>query len=212
MKGLIYCVTFPNNKQYIGQTTQEIDVRIKQHQRSNKDTLISRAFKKYKTFTVNILFEIDDNDYQIICEYLDRYEILSIDRYETISPLGYNLSTGGGSGRKHNDESKEKMSKSHTGVPLSDFHKQQLGLAHIGISCKDDTKEFISNSNKQYSSDLPMYICKDKNNVIRVQIPGIPVKSFGSLQIQYSKRLELAINYYNKNIKQKNVQRLNVSG
>ena len=49
MKGLIYCVTFPNNKQYIGQTTQDIDVRIKQHQRSNKDTLISRTFKKYKT-------------------------------------------------------------------------------------------------------------------------------------------------------------------
>ena len=64
-----------------------INIRIKQHQRSNKCPLLYNAFKKYSSFQVEILLIVND-------DLLDKYEILFIDMFQTLSPFGYNLSTG----------------------------------------------------------------------------------------------------------------------
>lgn len=189
--GMIYIITFPNLKQYVGQTTQKIEVRISQHRRANKDTLINRACRKYVNFDVEVLLEIDD-------EMLDFYEVKFIEYYDTINPNGYNLSTGGSSGRKHNILSRQKMSKSHMGVALSEAHKLALANSHIGRKYDEVSKEKISTSNKEYSCDLPKYVCKDKNGIYRVQIPGCQTRSFGSFKISEEERLLLAMNYFNK--------------
>lgn len=60
--GIIYCITFPSGKQYIGQTRQKFETRLVQHKSSKDDTLIARAFKKYKDdFKTEIILEINDS-------------------------------------------------------------------------------------------------------------------------------------------------------
>ncbi len=171
--GLIYQVHFPSGKSYIGQTTQSLDVRVSQHKRCRQDTLVRRAFKKYSTYKAEVLIEVND-------ELLDHYETQFINTFRTLTPFGYNLSTGGGSGRKHSEVSKMKMSQSHLGVQLSDLHKQRLSESHFGRTCSETTRKKISESNRgktrsedfreqmsklnrKHGLELPRYVYKSKN-------------------------------------------------
>jgi hypothetical protein len=102
--GIIYCITFPSGKQYIGQTRQKFKIRLLQHKSSNDNTLISRTFNKYKdNFKEEILLEINNS-------LLDEYEIKFIDVYNTLTPFGYNSRTGGQNGYCFTDEIKLKCS------------------------------------------------------------------------------------------------------
>ena len=201
MSGIIYCITFPSNKQYIGQTTQELDVRIKQHQRSKSSRLIYRAFQKYgNSYKVEILIEINKN-------LLDTYEIKFIDMFQTVHPNGYNLSLGGISGSTHSNESRKKMSESHKGIPLSEYHKAQLSKGRVGIVISDETKNKISSSNRKYFLNLPMYVYKIENGYT-YRPPNCKTKMFTNKNLSDQEKLNLMLEY----IKMENVQRLNVSG
>lgn len=66
---VIYCLTFPNNKIYIGQTRNVLETRIKQHcfdsfnpNRVDFNSKKGRAVRKYMTFTVSILYEGENLD------------------------------------------------------------------------------------------------------------------------------------------------------
>jgi hypothetical protein len=59
-------------------------------------------------------------------------------------------------GHKHSDQTKNKMSKSHTGKPgpnkgktLSEEHKKKIGLAGIGRKHSEETKKKMSNAAKK---------------------------------------------------------------
>lgn len=120
--GLIYCITFSSNKKYIGQTRQSIKTRLIQHKNSKDNTLVSRAFKKYKEYKYEILIECDNND-------LDEYEKYYIEKYKTITPNGYNLRTGGQNGYYFSDEVKFKCSlnarKRGKELPIYIYMKQK---------------------------------------------------------------------------------------
>lgn len=105
--GIIYCLTFPNNKKYIGQTTRQLEQRLKQHHRSSDCVLLHNAINKYKNYNIEILLEINS-------EFLDFYEIKFIEIYNTIYPYGYNIRHGGTKG-KFCEITKIKMSNSHKG-------------------------------------------------------------------------------------------------
>lgn len=102
--GLIYLIIFQNGKQYIGQTRQLLKQRISQHICCKYDTLVSRAFKKYKNYEIEILIEVDDNN------LLDDYETKFIETYQTLTPNGYNVRTGGQQGYIFTEEIKKKAS------------------------------------------------------------------------------------------------------
>lgn len=103
--GIIYCLTFPNNKKYIGQTRRTLEIRLKEHNTKTYCSALVNAITKYKTYESEILLEINN-------ELLDLYEIKFIKAFDTLVPNGYNIRDSGSNG-KFCEETRVKMSESH---------------------------------------------------------------------------------------------------
>ena len=137
--GSIYKVTNTvNGKAYIGQTRRDAEkTRIRDHLtgNSNSSQLVKRAVKKYgrDAFTYEILHD------GIIPEFLDPLEKEAIEEFNTVSPHGYNLDTGGGGGKTPSEETRRKQSEAHKGKknhqygkPLSPEHRRSISEATKG--------------------------------------------------------------------------------
>ncbi|MCK9371398.1 GIY-YIG nuclease family protein [Candidatus Dojkabacteria bacterium] len=87
--GVIYALkNRKNNKYYIGQTTQSVKVRLKNHLISN--SAIGNALRKYGKENFGI------KEYKDIrIDWLDWFEIEMIAHYNSICPNGYNIMLGG---------------------------------------------------------------------------------------------------------------------
>jgi group I intron endonuclease len=104
---IIYCLTSPEGKSYIGQTERTFDIRWAEHVRDAKTgetkcRAINAALRKYgvDNFTKEILLITN-------ASFIDYYERLFIATYNTIAPNGYNLRDGGDGGCS--DEMKAQM-------------------------------------------------------------------------------------------------------
>jgi group I intron endonuclease len=113
--GYIYCITnIVNNKKYIGATSRTVEKRFKQHlsdaknNRNNGCTCIKNAMQEYghEYFKLETLLICNIKD-------IDFYENNFIRLYDTITPNGYNLKTGGNLGSKHSKETKIKIGNAH---------------------------------------------------------------------------------------------------
>jgi hypothetical protein len=126
----IYKITNKNNnKVYIGQTIFNIDERFKQHiyaalKRKTK-SIIYAAIRKYgpENFTIE---EIDGANSMSELNYLETHYIY---KFNSLSPNGYNLSSGGGNKRTH-PETKKKLSLALKGRKISQKHKDILVDIH----------------------------------------------------------------------------------
>lgn len=139
--GIIYCLTFPNNKKYIGQTIQPLEQRLKQHHRSHDCTALYNAINKYKSYNIEVLLEINN-------ELLDCYEIKFIHLYNTVCPYGYNIRYGGSNG-KFCEITKIKMSNSRKGKIHSPQTIEKIRNSNIGKVLSETTKGLISESKKK---------------------------------------------------------------
>lgn len=87
----IYKLTSPSGKSYIGQSIN-IKRRLKSYKKLNckKQTYLYNSLCKYgfDSFTVEILQECDQNE-------LNKLEEFYINKYNTLTPIGYNLKEGG---------------------------------------------------------------------------------------------------------------------
>ena len=140
--GSIYMITnTENDKAYIGQTIHDANERVRKHFGGHGNRVLKNAIEKYgaDAFVVEILHD------GIIPELLNFYEIEAIKKYDTVRPNGYNLTTGGDSG-KRTIETSRKISKSLTGKKLSESHRKSLSESHKGIS--------PSNKGKKASKEL----------------------------------------------------------
>jgi Uri superfamily endonuclease len=132
--GIVYKLSFPDGKAYIGSTTKSLDLRIKQHTYAGNDscfpTLTGLAIKKFGEFKVEILDEID------CIKSLRAMEKKHIREHKTMLPHGLNIFVGDGLGLKKNeyvhktnrrmtDENKKAVSN---GVMLS---RERLRLWHV---------------------------------------------------------------------------------
>ena len=103
--GSIYKITnTANGKSYIGQTIHDAEkTRIRYHFAGRGNQLVKRAIEKYgqDAFTYEILHD------GIIPDFLDILEIEAIAKFNTLSPHGYNLTTGG-EGGSPSDETRQK--------------------------------------------------------------------------------------------------------
>ena len=90
-KGIIYKITSPSGKVYVGQTVRSFEQRIKEHKMpSSGCPLIKRAIDKYGD---QMNYEsIEDNIPQ---ERLDEREIYWINHFNSLAPDGYNCNSGG---------------------------------------------------------------------------------------------------------------------
>lgn len=185
---IVYKITNKiNNKSYIGQTTRNLEDRIKQHLKdSGKCWAIRRALAKYGVDA----FTIDVVDTATTMQELNKKESEYIVEFKTLHPDGYNLNTGGYN-KKWSEESKRKMSKSHTGKKLSQEHKDRISKSVTQVF-KDNPDKIIKGREKATKGILNYY----KNNPSpkkgkRVSEEGrkrISEAKIGSKNPQYGKK------------------------
>jgi group I intron endonuclease len=117
-----------NGKGYIGQTIRAIKTRLKEHRtgKSKGCRAFHGAIKKYgwENFKID-WYECPDDE-------LNKHEKWMVNLMGTLSPRGYNLREGGGSGGKWSEESKQRMIKSHLGKPKSVETKQKMSDGRRG--------------------------------------------------------------------------------
>jgi group I intron endonuclease len=138
--GYIYKITNKITSQcYVGQTTQKLEERWRQHKNKKSNCkYLKTALKKYgiENFEFKLICICFDND-------LNKFEIEYIKKYDSLIPNGYNLRSGGQNGGKHNEETKIKIScalKNRTDIIRN---RSQLGKPHT-----EEIKNKISNSLK----------------------------------------------------------------
>lgn len=128
---IVYVHTCPNGKRYVGQTVRGSNKRWESGS-GYKTQLFYRAILKYGWNNINhTVYEVNTKQEM---DYLEKY---LISYYNTTDPrYGYNITSGGEgvSGFKHSEESKKKMSVSHSG--LEPWNK--------GLKTPEDVKKKLS--------------------------------------------------------------------
>jgi len=169
MIGTIYSIVNNiNNKIYIGQTTQKVEERWKQHCYSTH-SYIGRAIHKNgkENFLFNIIQEVEYEDGFDIIKKLNELEIYYINKFDSYNS-GYNLTIGGSKGTigyRHTEENKEIMSKKHTDYYNSLTEEKKIevtkGMHNTPVWNKgvencfsDETLEKMSKATKSYCDSL----------------------------------------------------------
>ena len=138
---VIYVLTAPNGKRYVGQTC-DFRERMYRHAQAKNDYAISRAIRKYgwENFGKEI---VSDN---VSAEDVDYFEKRWIQYFGTLAPNGYNLNNGGNGGKVVSDDTKRKLSEINKGKTLSDYAKRRISECHRGkiVSPEVILKRFIS--------------------------------------------------------------------
>lgn len=109
---ILYLITSPSGKQYVGISNQSFEKRWDNHlKKSSNCTLLKRAIKKYgqDNLQKKVLIEIDNYFTDIYPELLEQYETYFIKFFNTFAPNGYNCTSGGETCKKLCDETKEKI-------------------------------------------------------------------------------------------------------
>ncbi len=202
--GVIYILTFPNGKQYIGQTRHTIEKRFREHvydsydPQKNHCKLLNKAICKYgeKQVEKKVLVETD-------IERLNAYEEYFIQLFGTMKPNGYNLKPGG-SVCQHTEETKLKIAQSLVGRRKSVESLERRSRT------------------KKTAKHLPMYIITYNNTRThehqgyRVTHPSFKEKRFSLNNCHDAKTdddvLKCAIEYLNNLYALDKVQRLNSDG
>lgn len=141
---VVYSLSFPNGKFYIGQTTQRLGNRISEHcssiNKKKRCFKLSNAIKKYKTFKVSILQKCSN------VSQLNSFEAFYIRLFDSIND-GYNVDCGGNN-KRLTDERKKQISISSSGRHCSQETRKKMSDWQIGKRLSDETKAKISNANK----------------------------------------------------------------
>ena len=149
------------NKVYIGITNQGSGARYRHHwyeSRIGEPSPIHRYMAKYgeENFTLEII------DFADTYDELKEKEKYWIKQYNSIDrTIGYNLTEGGDGtfGRKHSEETKEKIRQKALGRKLSDETKKKMSDIRRG-KCSDKQKEHLSKLQDQCKRKVYQY---DKN-------------------------------------------------
>jgi len=147
MNYLVYKHTSPSGKSYIGFTC-DYDRRCKQHiSQQSECTAFRNAIQKYgwESFTHEILYT------ELTLEEACEIEQHLIEHLNTLSPHGYNLTTGGDGGRLLSEETKRKMSESRRGRQISDHCRESTRLRMTGRHVSAATKQKLSEARKRHS-------------------------------------------------------------
>lgn len=148
MYGIIYKATnLINGKVYIGQTTNSLEQRVKQHFFKKDDgTYFHNALKKYGQdgFKWDIIDQANNED------ELSKKEIYWIAYYESFTDKskGYNSTSGGETSKSISEEVRLKISIKNKGKVITAEHREKLRQAFIGRNVSNETREKISKAVK----------------------------------------------------------------
>ena len=146
MKGYLYLTTcLVNGKKYVGQS---INLR-------NINTYLGSgiafkcALKKYGKDNFEKIILIDN----VSClNELNKLERDFIQKYDCLSPNGYNLDLGGTNKGRMSDETKAKMIKSKTGKKHTLKQREVNIKCHTGLKLSNETKKKIGDTNRGRTS------------------------------------------------------------
>jgi group I intron endonuclease len=159
MNGKIYVIKNNiNNKVYIGQTIQEVEIRFKQHlkcNKSNKNQLIQKAILKYgkSNFYAEIL-----KDNITTYEELNYWEEYFIKEFNSLEK-GYNLCPGG-----------QKWRKQPSSITIS--NKNLPTIINMYLVDEKSTREIASVYNVSHKTI--QQILKDNNVILRNKSSKLP--------------------------------------
>jgi len=111
MKYCVYMLLFNSNKSYIG-VSKNLKTRLRNHRTSRM--LVGRAFRKYGEPKIKILYKGK------LQKCLDK-EIQFIREFDTLSPNGYNLTSGGEGLFNPSEEVRMKLSNSAKNQDITKF-------------------------------------------------------------------------------------------
>jgi len=188
--GEIYCLTSPSGKKYVGQCVKQLSSgkkwgyiqRWKDHIRDantkNYCRQLNNAINKYgsENFTIEVIKEC--NIYE-----LNYYEEHYIKLYNTLSPNGYNL-TSGGSICRQSEETQILKRKSMIGKNVGKIFPKRPRL-------------------REEDNALPKYVryYRDHSGKEGYRVSNHPLlkeKSFFSKKLPLEIKLELALKYLNQ--------------
>lgn len=161
------------NQSYIGQTTQNLDERWRQHkQKKSNCRYLKSAFIKYG---------VGNFDFRLICicfdSDLNNLEIFYINKFNSIAPNGYNLISGGNRGGKHNYETKIKISESLKKTLSINKRENKLRRLHT-----EETKIKLSTIHKGKKHKIEtiekLRLINTKHKVIQLDIDGNIINIF----------------------------------
>jgi group I intron endonuclease len=200
--GVIYIITnVLNNKKYIGQAIGYSSCgrkwgslrRWQKHVSNAKNNvcecrLLENSIRKNgeKSFIVEDLLTCNITQ-------LNYYEDKFIQLYNTIAPNGYNLMTGGGNGRRHSEETRQKMTNTRTGMVKKKETRQKIGSSRKKNYVNEMLKEALDNLKLEVPPTY-IYYGKRRNN-IEVRVPSKPLKSFGIKDMKLEEKIKFAIQY-----------------
>ena len=144
---IIYKITnLINDKIYIGQTIRSLNTRWKQHlKKTNKCTVLKNAIQKYGKEN----FKIETVCYCDNINQMNHREFKIINLFNSLSPNGYNLMSGGGNS-KHSQETKNKLSVINKNKKLSKETKNKISISLKKHVKSQKHKEKLSISLKKH--------------------------------------------------------------
>jgi group I intron endonuclease len=164
-----------NNKMYVGQSVQEPDARFKAHKSNAKSETyrdkqaITRAIHKYgwDGFTRHVL-EVCESQ-----EAMNLAETYWVAHYNCMSPLGYNLTTGGGNFGKQSAETIEKRAAAHRGRKCSDATRKKMSESKLGkVISEDHRRKCAENFRKAAEQNTGVPLSEETKEKLRQAMKG----------------------------------------
>jgi group I intron endonuclease len=146
----IYKITSPNNRVYIGQSVDiERRFRFYKHLNCKKQPILYASFLKYgvSSHIFEILEECSLNELNHKERYWQNY-------YNVLNGgLNCNLVATDIEHKRHSQDTKDKIAKSHTGKKFTDIHKQNLSTTKLLTSNGSDNNFYGKQHTCEFKQD-----------------------------------------------------------
>jgi len=146
--GYLYLIEFPNGKSYVGITRKSIRKRVMQHSKASTKSVLHRAIMAHGESNVRVkaigLF---------LWELLGLAEAAAISEHKTLSPSGYNFTSGGEGGYEIATEVRAKMSiiarARSSRPPIPQHVRDKISEANRGKLRSEEVRRRMSEAQKK---------------------------------------------------------------
>lgn len=165
MSYVVYKLTSPSNKVYIGITSQTVSKRWENGRGYRKCPAVFKSINKYgwDNFKKEILYK-DLTEFEA-----KKLEIALIKIFKSNNKkFGYNLTEGGDGtlGRKLTEEQKKRISEKNKNKKLTEAQKEHLKQINLGKHHSEETKRKMSESRKGNKYNLGRKLSEERKRKI----------------------------------------------
>jgi group I intron endonuclease len=158
--GIIYRLTSPSGKSYVGQTRMGLATRLREHQR--KDSYCRAICAAILKYGINN-FRCETLLAGVMISNLNALEAFALGLSVSKSPFGYNLGPGGNAlmtvspetrarlslaGKQRAPEVIARIAANHRGAKLSKETKAKIAARHVGRKCSPEQCERIAQAQR----------------------------------------------------------------